>query len=395
MGISPFRFRLLASALGLVVLTIGCTKPAPEVTKVELPSDEQFRERLDRAIDFTYKNRHLNTRDQAAWQIVHGALAYGRDFEIYHDGQLVPALDYLLAGGKLRGWDLRKGDHGLVAVLDIGSKTGQGHPDQWLGYLSQCGLGLDDTIKVGGETFTVRDLMTQAQWDIYDGMEATWTLMALSAYLPSDVKWTSKDGSEWTIDRLVRMEAAQDLDSSACGGTHRLYALATALDNHLAAGGKLSDDPADTWNQTNAKIQNAIAAAREYQQPDGSFSTNYFSRAARSAEIGDRISTTGHVLEFLTVALDDEQIQQPWVTRAALHLVDCLEKTQKFDLECGSLYHAAHALELYRARRFGPRDQSAPGAAVQEVVIETGPGAPEASPDPPAESAASAAAVTR
>lgn len=56
------------------------------------------------------------------------------------------------------------------------------------------------------------------------------------------------------------------------------------------------------------------------------------------------------------VALDDQQIQQPWVTRAVLHLLDCFEKTQKFDLECGALYHAAHGLDLYRIRRFGPRD---------------------------------------
>ena len=51
---------------------------------------------------------------------------------------------------------------------------------------------------------------------------------------------------------------------------------------------------------------------------------------------------------------------QPWVTRAVMHLVGCFEKTQDFDLECGALYHAAHALELYRTRRFGPRKPISP-----------------------------------
>ena len=107
---------------------------------------------------------------------------------------------------------MRKGDHGLEAVVEAGSKTGQGHEDQWLGYLSQCGLSPEQPIVVGGQTYTIHDLITQAQWDIYDGMEATWTLMAFSTYLPLDAEWTAKDGTTWNIERMVEMESAQDLD---------------------------------------------------------------------------------------------------------------------------------------------------------------------------------------
>jgi hypothetical protein len=357
----------LALCLALGLFAAGCTQSEPQVVEISLPTDDQLRDRLDRAIEFTYDNRHLNTKDQAAWQIVHGALCYGRDFEIYHDGKLVPAIDYLLAGGPLRGWELRKGDHGLEAVLDAGSKTGQGHEDQWLGYLSQVGLKAEDTIKVGDETFTVRDLVTQAQWDIYDGMEGTWALMGFTSYLPLDAEWKSKDGSTWTIDRLARMEAAQNLADSACGGTHRMYALAVARQRFLDEGGKLGEDSNGTWELVDKKVRDAATAARQFQQPDGSFSVNYFSRAAAGGEIDARISTTGHVLEFLMVALDDEQVRQPWVTRAAMHLVDCLEKTQKHDLECGALYHAVHGLKLYRERRFGPAESKPEQPATAQV----------------------------
>jgi hypothetical protein len=122
--------------IGLLALVAACSQPAAKIDQLEATNDEELRERLDKALDFTFANRHLNTNDQAAWQIVHGTLAFGRDFKIYHDGKLVPALDYLLAGGQLRGWTMRKGDHGLTAILEAGSKTGQGHEDQWLGYLS-------------------------------------------------------------------------------------------------------------------------------------------------------------------------------------------------------------------------------------------------------------------
>jgi hypothetical protein len=394
MDYATFRAGRLAAglSLGLAALVCGCQKPAPTTTaEIELPSDDQLRDRIDNVLDFTFANRHLNTKDQAAWQIVHGVLMYGRDFQIYHDQKLVPALAYLLGGGQLRGWTMHKGDHGLEAVLEAGSKMGQGHEDQWLGYLSQCNVSLDEPIVVAGTTYKVRDLLTQAQWDIYDGMESTWTLMALSTYLPLDAEWTAKDGSKWNIERIVRMETAQPLGDSSCGGTHRMFALTVAMNRYLAAGGKLSENGDGTWERAHKKIRDAIEAAHQNQQPDGSFSTNYFERPASSAEIDKRISTTGHVLEFLVLAMDDKELQEPWVTRAAAHLVGCFEMTEKFDLECGALYHAAHGLSLYRTRRFGERpigpssEQSEPASTAAAVRVEVL--KPTTEPAPAAEAA--------
>ena len=331
-------FRSLALvAMAVAALASACNRAAEQrVVQVPLPADDELRDRIDRALDFTFANRHLSTEDQAAWQIVHGALMFGRDFQIYHDGKLVGAIDYLLGGGRLRGWTMRKGDHGVVAVLEAGSKTGQGHPDQWLGYLSQVGIPLDQPLVAGGETFHVRDLVTQAQWDIYDGMEATWTLMAFSRYLPLDAQWPAKDGTTWTIPRIVRMEAAQPLGYSACGGTHRMYGLTVMLNRYLAEGGKLDDSADEAWLMAHDKIRDTVEAAREYQQPDGSFSTNFFERPSTAAEVEKRMASTGHILEFLMVALDDSEVEEPWVKRATVHLVECFEKTKRFDLECGA-----------------------------------------------------------
>ena len=93
--------------------------------------------------------------------------------------------------------------------MDPGNKVGEGHEDQWIGYLSQTGISLDHPVRVGDRTFKVRDMLTQAQWDMRDGMEGTFTLMALATYLPLDAHWKTKDGSDWTIDRVVNMEATQ------------------------------------------------------------------------------------------------------------------------------------------------------------------------------------------
>ena len=271
-----------------------------------LPSDDELRERIDRAVNFGRANRHLDGDQNAAWQIVHGLLAFGKDFEIYRQGKLIPALDYLLGGGELNGWKLRKGDHGVQSILEAGSKTGMGHPDQWLGYLSQCGLQFDEPLMVAGQEYHVDDLLTQAQWDIYPGMEATWTLMAFATYLPLDAEWTARDGSEWTIDRIVDMEADQDIDASPCGGTHRLYGLALALNRHLAEGGQLTG----AWQKADRQIQAAIAKAKANQQPDGSFSSQFFLRPAFSDDIDKRLGASGHTFEFLTLALNERAVRR-------------------------------------------------------------------------------------
>lgn len=335
--------------------TCGCGGSEPDATPV-VPTnatltDEQLRQKVDEAIAIT-QARHMSAEVHNAWQIVHGILAFGRDLQITAGGKLVSALDYLVQGGDLRGWSFRQGDVGVVAVMEPGTKQGQGHRDQWLGYMCQCGLSPDDTIISKGMEFKLQDLLTQAQWDIYPGMEASWTLMALSTYLPPGTQWTSKDGNEWTVEKIAEMEAGQDLAESPCGGTHRLYGLALAVNHHLGQGGELTGG----WAIADDKLDQSVDAALRFQQPDGNFSTNFFVRPGSSPDIATVLHATGHTFEFLCMAMSDQQIRQPAMRRAAAALCQLLEETRDMEVECGALYHAAHGLVLYRDRVFGQGD---------------------------------------
>jgi len=193
----------------------------------------------------------------------------------------------------------------------------------------------------------VADLLAQAQHDIRAGQEATWTLMALSAWLPPDAMWTAGDGERWTTERVVKMEAAADIPSAACGGAHRLYGLAAAVDAHRRATG---EPPSGGWADAAHVVDASLERARRFQQPDGSFAVRPFERPGTSPDVFDRLSATGHVLEVLAVSLDDERLAEPWVRRAAERLVSLMEQTADLDVECGGLYHAAHGLALYRSR---------------------------------------------
>jgi hypothetical protein len=362
------RFAAVLVHLALFCPCSGCREPVADAaaSAPTAATRAALCERIDRALTHVRDRRRLDTTVHGAWQVVHGILAFGRDFQIQHGADVVPALDYLLDGGSLTGWRLRPGEHGLFAVVEEGSTTGQGHPDQWLGYLSQCGLGgipLETPIRVAGRWYTVSDLLDQAQSDLREGQEATWTLMALATYLPPDAAWTAADGARWTTERVVAMEAAADLSTSACGGAHRLFGLVTAINARRAASGE--DGLTGGWASAAEVIEDAIDRARRFQQPDGSFSIHSFDRPGTSADVMARLSATGHLFEVVVAALDDERLREPWVERAAERLVSLLEQTADVDVECGGLYHAAHGLLLYRQRNC-PAGRPGPPAPLAE-----------------------------
>lgn len=357
----PFAPTALAA---LAVAMAGCDGPAPEAAVPATPAARAtLCDRIDAVLAHARDRRRLNAGVHGAWQVVHGVLAFGQDFPLEHDGKVVPALDHLLGGGPIAGWKLRPGRPGVVALVEEGSTMGQGHPDQWLGYLSQCGvtgglrgrggIPLDSRLVVAGRDRRLADLLAQATHDIRPGQEATWTLMALATYLPTTATWTAGDGEAWSVERVVGMEADAEIFSAACGGAHRLYALAVALAARRAEGGASAGDTEDGWSAARRVLDDCIDRARRFQQADGCFSIHSFDRPGTSPDVGARLSATGHVFEVLAVALDEERLREPWVTRAADRLTTLLERTADVAVECGGLYHACHGLAIYRRRICG------------------------------------------
>ncbi len=326
----------------------------------DLPTDAELHARLDAVLKFTLEERSLSLEKHAAWQILHGVLAYGADFEVLHADRKVPALQWVLDGGHMDGWSMRPGPRGVIADLEQGSKKGQGHPDQWLAVISQCELPSTQPIEIAGRQYQLRDLLTQAMFDVYEGKECSWTIIALSEYLRPEDQWTARDGSTWDLERIIAMEAGaadrselseQAINESACGGSHRLIGMTMALRRYQQV---YPERPLTKgWQAADERIRWAVARAREYQLPTGAFSVQYFARPGNASDLSEHLGATGHTLEFLSLALSDKQIAEPWVVRAADYLCELFELTRQIDLECGALYHAAHGLALYRSRRFG------------------------------------------
>ena len=81
-----------AILVGVAVLLSGCADATSSATStpsavtamkpVATLSDEELAAKIDEVVDFT-QSRYMNAQDHAAWQIVHGILAYGYDLQIY------------------------------------------------------------------------------------------------------------------------------------------------------------------------------------------------------------------------------------------------------------------------------------------------------------------------
>jgi hypothetical protein len=330
---------------------------------VEVPKEEGLRELLDRTLDFTQHGREMSLEDHAAWQLLHGVLAFGENFEILSAGQKVNAVDWVFAGKPMKGWTINATPQGLRAEIEAG-KYGQGHDDQWMAILSQWNVPATRPIIVRGKEYSVQDLIDRTKYDCYEGKESSWTIIVLSKHLdPMDQTWVGTDKEEWSLERLVAMEAGAQYDeetaqdeiaNSACGGMHRLIGLSIALNNYKAAhpGVELKGG----WLAAQQRIDWAVAAARELQLPTGAFSISFLFRSANSNNLDEHLAATGHTLEFLTFALSKKQLEEPWVQKAVVYMCNLLDRTKHLDLECGGLYHAVHALVLYREKVFGPRE---------------------------------------
>lgn len=325
--------------------------PAQNAARPPADAEEAFRDRIDASIKAAgaRKLKYGVGESNAAWQVIHGVLAFGPDLILDYDGKDVPALDHVLAGGELTGWKMRPGEKGVIAEVEPGSKSGQGHKDQWLGYLSASNIPADQPLVVGGKQYKFIDLATQAQWECREGQEFGWTLSGLLPFVPLDAKWQSQDGQEWSFERMIELESKADLTGASCGGTHSLIGVANVLNKYVADGGKLEGG----WAVADKHVKECAQKAKEHQQQDGSFSTGFFVRSATVPEVSGVMHANGHTLEFLCWALTDDELREPWVRRGVENLLGQLEATRDVPLECGALYHAARGLQLYRGRIYG------------------------------------------
>ncbi|MFO1003884.1 MAG: hypothetical protein U0936_26430 [Planctomycetaceae bacterium] len=337
-------------------------KDEPQVILLESPGKVPIRpasgavlESSDPLVKLVYETREitrqrlLNTTDHTPWQMMHGLLGLRQDFLINHNGQTINGLDWIKTGPMYKNepW-FQKTSHGGRAHPFNHPYWFEGHINQSLAILAMCNLPLDTQFGTPQGPITMRDMLKNAQMTANAKEEVTWTLWALSTYLPPDAEWINEKGERWSIERLVLLETGKQVGgpTSPCGGTHGLFALARARNVYLKTGKPLRG----VWAQADQKIQKYIRTIQTQLNKDGSLSSNYYRGREYKQDFDKRMASMGHLLEFLMVALPQERLKEQWVRRAIEAVANDLKNNRKAYVSCSPLYHATDALTIYLER---------------------------------------------
>jgi hypothetical protein len=347
-GDEPASVENKASKDGTVVLPM----PAPIDAPKALPVPEGLSERIQTAV------KHVRDRDlltsNSFWTVFHGILGIGPDTMLLQPetGKRVNAIEYICAGGEIRGLQFLPTRHGLD-VRSGPAFEGQGHQDQFIAEMAQWGMPIDQKFIVGGKDYSYDDFVRHslARASLRSNQELSWAIIIIGQYRSTSLAWTNDQGEALRFEDLIRYELDQPIDSAACGGTHRLFGLDWAYHLHMKRGGEKTG----VWKDVVAKTADYQKRAKKYQNADGSFSTKYLAGPGQAKEVQARIGSTGHVLEWLALSLSDAELREPWVQDAANALSLLILDSQDQSIESGAMYHAAHGLQIYHARVFGTK----------------------------------------
>lgn len=342
---------------------VGNDAPFRSASQTKVKSTDSLVQLAQEAIGATQR-RLLSTDQHTPWQIMHGLLALRHDFQVKHNGTAVSGLNWISTGptfDNVRWFEAT--EHGGRAQPYSRPYAFEGHANQFLAILSMSGLELDHEFQTATGSITMEDMLKHAQKTIDIKDEVTWTLWALSRYLPPNAQWRNAKGELWSIERLVRIQTEKPIQGSPCGGTHGLFALAHARNIYLRQGKPLRG----VWLEAEYKLRKYINTARMQQNSNGTFSTNFFRGREYNADFNKRMASAGHILEFLMIALPQEELQEQWVRRGIEATARDLLQNRKAYVRCSPLYHAVDGLTIYLDRVL----QTTEVAEAQEETADT------------------------
>jgi hypothetical protein len=329
--------------------------PAP------LPAGPRYR--IEAAVENVRERDVLTTN--GFWTVFHSILGLGPGIKLRNPdtGEHVNAVEYICRGGELPGLIFVPTRNGLDVTTTGPNGRGQGHQDQFIAEMAQWNMPADQEFVVLGKDYTYMDFVrhTQMRVSVTKGQELSWAVVIIGQYLGTNLAWTNSFGEKLRFEDLIRYELDATIEDAACGGTHRLFGLCWAYHLHLQKGGKTTG----VWKEIAEKVIKYRDLAKKYQNPDGTFSTDFFRGPDNKADKQLRINTTGHTLEWLSLALSDAELREQWVQDAAAALALQILDLHGSPIESGSLYHAVHGLLLYYARVYDREKLGPPELFIQ------------------------------
>ena len=347
------------------VLEISHVKKGKDEARAGLPSGSAgltrqqlvLRDRIEACLTH-YLNRPESVAKRSPWAVMHGMLPFGVEANIVAGTKQVNAIGWMSFNGKCRTQRLfiPKGD---AFAMSVGPGV-QGHEGQFLAMLAQSHVPSSYGIQVEQRNFRVADLVQYEMRGCKEGTELTFKLIGISHYLHSDQQWLTPDRKKWSISKLVEEELAQPIVGAACGGTHRLMGLTYAVQRRQEQGLPITGQ----FQRAQQFTSEFLPYALSLQNPDGSFSTDWFERRANEPDMDRKVQTTGHILEWIIYSLPEDELADPRIVKALQFLLSQLLDDHAHDWAIGPRGHSLRALALYDQKVFG----RSPGRMREELV---------------------------
>ena len=288
------------------VTVIGPPPRNPSLSPVSRENDRlnSLRKRC-RDIVARFRNEPL-TADAPNWARFHALAIHGSSGSARSGGLRNQLHDIILDGRSANFPPFTHDANRLSAVTDGPLLQRQHHKDQFLHLMAMGGVALNAQLLLREGSFTVSDLLEASLREVTVRGEHSWTVPAYTTYLAPGRKWSNKYGEQLSLQRLSEVLLTEK--SEACGGTHRLFAIAKVVDAGRRHKQIVSDD---LLARLSKELDSSAAELATEQHESGSFRLpHYLAEAYETANPRHPwlpgIHYTGHSLEWLSIVATND-----------------------------------------------------------------------------------------
>ncbi len=336
----------------------------------------------------TVRNNVTVKTNDSPQRMIYWVYAYGRNSALYNPKSAKPtnAITYI-TDGNIKGL-MPEDARGPWFAEMTSQGTGETQPGQFIAIMLDSGLEdlmlftLDSGKQVEVNFFLkrlVNSVATQKDGTVtVNGnrdVELGWLLLALARIDNTDSRWTGNTGRPTGTDDIVETVLRRPAGSGEHNGLVAMRGVAAAARAHRTQifvrqswafrkkvtvdGKRIAKPDYDTvpisgvWLKAEDRIAKTVRLMKKNQGDDGAFDASWYrgKSAGNGSFTYEKMLYTALVFDFLGEALEDEELEAPWVKKTVTYLARSIEANRRNlgkQIEAPAI--AVRAMEKYRIR---------------------------------------------
>ncbi len=331
------------------------------------------------------------TTNDAPWKMMNGIYAVGMRYVILDavSQERLQAASYI-AGNGIPGL-VREDEEGGFFSAKAGDMEGERHRDEFVSIFAEAGADASLSLlsgkgqMVGINTFIRRSMrmldverLRKNKEPVAgpDGNELGWTLMLMAYSHMLKSSWMNVKGNIISSEDIMQVALERPISWGSYNGLMENYGIAVALREYkknllkeefakFKAASKRNEDinivkPTidslelqGVWGQAQERVNRVIDTLEQNRNKQGIFTAEWY-KGPKTGEPAEEVLYTGLAMDFLTVALPDDELEAGWVRKAFDELAYIIRNNRYQLYEYNdALTKAAHALRAYYDRTTG------------------------------------------